>query len=351
VIAMPLSVTEALGLHVGAVADGHVRHALRYDDGSWSPFGDVDPAVDSGDPYVDVSCAWSVRGIAGPGGFDEPAMQLVAVRAHGGIRHAIRSPDGTWSPLGDVFGPVGQLEGVRRISCESTRAGSDPWDDLQVCALTAAGRIWHTIRHRDGTWQPFWGDVANVAGDPGEIVDVACAPFDPVSNWPDSLVVFAATANGGIHATTRRGDGSWTPFAEIPAKTDGPVVGAISRLSARFAPQEQRQLHLCAVSSAGRLWHAIGTDPAGPASWTPFGDVEGPAGERGTFVDVGISALSSSNHENHAGNWVHVLGTTDDGRLWHTIRSWDGSWTPFGDVAAVTGAPAAFRSVAAVVGA
>ena len=47
-------------------------------------------------------------------------------------------------------------------------------------------------------------------------------------------------------------------------------------------------LHVAGVTSGGRLWHAIRRVDG---SWTSFGDVEGEAGDRGSFVTVSVDGL------------------------------------------------------------
>jgi len=143
---------------------------------------------------------------------------------------------------------------------------------LHLAGTTADGHLWHTIRYRDGSWQQF-GDVEEQAGDRGKFVGVDVATID-------------------------------------------------------------YGLHVCGVTDAGRLWHTI---RYGIGTWQQFGDVEGPAGDRGRFASV-------SAGETGVGE-LHVAGTTADGHLWHTIRYRDGSWQQFGDVEGPAGDRGSFRTV------
>jgi hypothetical protein len=57
---------------------------------------------------------------------------------------------------------------IMRVACSS--AGIQ----LQVSAINGAGRLWHTIRFANGSWQPF-GDIESQTGDMGELTTIASA--------------------------------------------------------------------------------------------------------------------------------------------------------------------------------
>src|SRR5258706_11686657 len=87
---------------------------------------------------------------------------------------------------------------VRRVSVATVGASA------HLAAVNAAGRLWHTIRFADGSWQPF-GDVEGQTGEMGDLSQVAVA-----------------------------------------------AVGS--------------SLHLAAVNAPGRLWHRAPSSPARPST-------------------------------------------------------------------------------------
>jgi hypothetical protein len=195
---------------------------------------------------------------------------------------------------------------------------------LHLAGTTADGHLWHTIRYKDGSWQQF-GDVEGPAGDRGVIRDVACASLDA----ENELHVAAINTKGRLWHTIRYRDGSWQQFGDVEEQAGdrGNFVG-VDVATIDYG------LHVCGVTDAGRLWHTI---RYGIGTWQQFGDVEGPAGDRGKFASV-------SAGETRVGE-LHVVGTTADGHLWHTIRYRDGSWQQFGDVEGPAGDRGSFRTV------
>jgi hypothetical protein len=143
------------------------------------------------------------------------------------------------------------------------RYDTSPDQVLQLAGLTDTGGIWHTIRLNDSSWQSFFGDVKGVeSNDPGHFSAVGCAGVN------DQLQLAALTDDGKMWHTIRRADGSWQSF---------------------------------------------------------FGDVKGvESNDPGYFSAVSCAGV---------GGQLHVVGLTDDGGMWHTIRHADGSWQPaFRDV-------------------
>jgi hypothetical protein len=85
------------------------------------------------------------------------------------------------------------------------------------------------------------------------------------------------------------------------------------------------ELHVVGLTDVGGMWHTI---RHADGSWVAsFGDVKGQeANDPGYFAAVGCAGV---------GDELHVVGLTHVGGMWHTIRHADGSWVPsFGDVKA-----------------
>jgi hypothetical protein len=284
-------------VHVASVnADGRLWHTIRYANGSWQHFGDVEGQTgDMGDLRF--------AGAASIGG----DLHVCAINGAGRLWHTIRYADGSWQPFGDVEGQTGDMGAL--VSTAAASIGGD----LHVCAINGAGQLWHTIRYADGSWQPF-GDVEGQTGDMGELTAVAAASIG------GDLHVCAINGAGRLWHTIRYANGTWQPFGDVEGQT-----GDMGELTAVGVTGAAGTLHVCAINAAGRLWHTI---RFADGSWQPFGDVEGQTGDMGELRAAAAGSV---------GGDVHVCLVNAAGRLWHTIRFANGSWQPFGDVEGQTG--------------
>lgn len=189
--------------------------------------------------------------------FYEASLQVAAVVSDGGLWHAARWPDGTWTPFADVEGQTGQMGSLVEVALAGDRY------DTHLAAVNSAGALWHAIRYGDGSWTKA-GDVEGQIGDIGTVVKVSLASFG------GDVHLAAVDSNGGLWHTMRRPDGRWTKAGNVKGQVGdfGQVVGvAIARVD--------NEIHLAAITKGGSLWrcarHYDGT-------WSPVRSIESQAG-------------------------------------------------------------------------
>ncbi|PWG08714.1 hypothetical protein DF268_36445 [Streptomyces sp. V2] len=137
--AAPVDITAARvgnATHIGVVtADGKAFHTIRNSDRSWEKWGEITKVP--GSPA-------KVSGIAFAGtGTD---LQAVLTEPAGGIKHVARAASGVWGDFGNLNGILGTTP-VTGISAAAV-------DNEFHTAIITGGRIKHTTRHTDGTWEP-----------------------------------------------------------------------------------------------------------------------------------------------------------------------------------------------------
>jgi hypothetical protein len=86
-------------------------------------------------------------------------------------------------------------------------------------------------------------------------------------------------------------------------------------------------LHVLGTTEHGTLWPTIRFSDT---HWQAFGDVLGVVGQIGAMKTVSAATVQ---------NALHVCVVRSDGRVLHTIRTSDSKWQGWGDVSAVVGSP------------
>jgi hypothetical protein len=285
---------------------GHLWHTIRFDAaGTWQDFRDVEQAAGLQGAFVDVDAAL-VNG----------ELHVVAVGADGHLWHTIRSDTG-WQPFQDVGQAVGRSPNFsgafERVSVAAVGG------TLHVCALDDGGHAWHTIRFAT-SWQPFFGNLSDPTGPPDDgdafFIDVACVAVD------GDLHVALVNSSGDLYHTIRfSGDNRFTAKWQTYLGNVRSVASYLPEKFARVGAGEVNgELHLCMTTKGGNVYHTI----RHTSSWQFFGDVFVATGRPpdGFFVDISCR---------QSGGELHVVGVTNHGQLWHTIRH-EHSWDGFADI-------------------
>lgn len=168
-------------LHVVAVADGKAFHTVRNSAGSWASFRQINGSLTG----VTAAATASVRG--------ELQVGLVS---GGKAYHSIRQANGNWLGWGSVAQAVGPTGPVTSISMAGTG------DETHLVIATDNGtRQYHTIRNFNGTWAN-WGDLKGVLG-------VVTAKSVSAAAVNGEVQVAVTTADGKLLHTTRHTDRTW----------------------------------------------------------------------------------------------------------------------------------------------
>jgi hypothetical protein len=117
----------------------------------------------------------------------------------------------------------GPAQGFAHVACAGT--GSV----LQIAGIGADGQLYHTIRNADGTWQGTFGLVkSQVAGGPAQFTQVACAGVG------SALHLAGIGADGRLYHTIRNADGTWQGTFGLIEKAvpRGAVVGSVEVIAA-----------------------------------------------------------------------------------------------------------------------
>jgi hypothetical protein len=146
-------------------------------------------------------------------------------------------------------------------------------------------------------------------------------PFTDVSVAGNSttgeLHLVALTSDGKVWHTIREATSTWLPFRNIAVPTGGLPPGVVSAVSAALVTC---YLHVVVATSDGTLWHTIRNCDG---TWTPyFLPIMAGAGNPGQVGSVSIAGNSATGE-------LHVVAATADGKLVHTVRRADQTWSGF----------------------
>lgn len=261
--------------HAGSVDDLWHICATTADGGLWH-------TMSMGEQWLDVR-----RVTANPGGFGRVGMATVFGELHicsitpydGNIWHVSRHTDGSWQPsFINVKSQTSNPGHFIDVDCAGA-AG-----DLHLCGITTDGNLWHTIRHIDGTWQSSFEDVKSKTSNPGAFIDVSCAGV------ADELHLCGVTSDGGLWHTIRHMDGTWSPFFDVKNQAGNP--SSPSEIPPAFVDCSiagvNGDLQLCGVTSDGSLWLTI--RHAGDW-WELFENVTSQSGSQGSLLSVSATEL------------------------------------------------------------
>jgi hypothetical protein len=253
----------------------------------------------------DIGALFDIDAVQIPNG----DLHVVAANVRGGLYHAVRFNDGSWTPWGDVKAQVGDYGSFMRVGiC------FDTVNRIFHIVGIANGRLWMTERYADGSWDggmwdadsdshvgPFYDADCAYAGSTGHLVALGQpqAPY-PASPYPGNL--YHRIIYGGELGHVYGDPGS---FSSI----DATVVGSTLEVSGTRLGD----------GGDGALW-ATSRDPS-TGVWSSFQKLASPSGP---FEDVAGGNLLGELEVVMAAPTAFPYWAAHE---WLNTERWSGSWT------------------------
>ncbi|WP_052391605.1 trypsin-like serine protease [Streptomyces sp. NRRL B-24484] len=143
--------------------------------------------------------------------------------------------------------------------------------------------------------------------------------------WKSSVLTNGA--NGALYRAVRLPDGSTTDFTDIQASTG--TTGGVKTFAE--AGMGGNQTHIVALGNDGHLWHSVRTQtrPWPMAALPPASRTDLTGADRPLANITQVSAVSIG--------WnLHVVAVAG-GKVYHTVRDANGTWSGWGDVQSAVG--------------
>jgi hypothetical protein len=209
-------------VHVCAIGGikSHVWHTMRPLNQSWTPWVDVTAATGT-KWFFHAACSVTTT--------TPYQVHMTAVADQGGTAtrtfHAVRTPSGTWTGLGDLTSAAGGSTSYPTTDCSAIG------QELHVL-LNASPALQHAKRFGDGSWTGFGNVLAQTGAVPGG------GPWDASSARVGGDLYVAASggavADDDLFYTIRFANGSWAnPWRSIKAATGSTDMFAKVSLAAQ----------------------------------------------------------------------------------------------------------------------
>jgi hypothetical protein len=250
------------GLQIIAFNDQSLLHSIRYKNDTWQQaWGDVASVVGS---------PGSVKRIAMCS--TEGQMHVVVLTRQNQMLHTIRNDDGSWqvgwddvvldandaSFASDMWASLNSPRGVFvDVGC----AADYTTGEVQVAVVMGSGRVWHTIRYQNQPWQPFGDVIAAVGGaSPGTVTSLG------MTEDGANMQMMLGTADGKLYHTIRFADGSWQNYFGYVPGQESATQNGIRQISATI---NYSGAVFVALDDFGTAWQTVRySDTTWQSTWS-----------------------------------------------------------------------------------